>query len=86
MELLVKWRGEIASGRVRVMFLDECHLRGTKIIGTKNRNKEMGRCLTMYIHGEVEEESINNQLSLRVKSRLRGSAKDVRIEQSQSSL
>ncbi len=26
MELLVKWRCEIASGRVRVMFLDECHL------------------------------------------------------------
>jgi len=24
--LLVKWRGEIASGQVRVMLLDECHL------------------------------------------------------------
>lgn len=26
MELLAKWRSEIASGQVRVMFLDECHL------------------------------------------------------------
>ena len=26
MQLLVKWRNEIASGQVRVMFLDECHL------------------------------------------------------------
>lgn len=26
MELLVKWRREIATGQVRVMFLDECHL------------------------------------------------------------
>jgi transposase len=26
MELLVQWRAEIASGQVRVMFLDECHL------------------------------------------------------------
>jgi transposase len=26
MELLVKWRAEIASGQVRVLFLDECHL------------------------------------------------------------
>lgn len=26
MELLLKWRAEIASGQVRVMFLDECHL------------------------------------------------------------
>ncbi len=26
MELLVKWRGEIASGQVRVLFVDECHL------------------------------------------------------------
>ena len=25
-ELLVKWRKEIASGQVRVLFLDECHL------------------------------------------------------------
>lgn len=26
MALLLKWRSEIASGQVRVMFLDECHL------------------------------------------------------------
>lgn len=26
MALLLKWRAEIASGQVRVMFLDECHL------------------------------------------------------------
>src|SRR4028118_2025134 len=26
MELLVNWRDQIASGQVRVMFLDECHL------------------------------------------------------------
>jgi transposase len=26
MDLVLKWRGEIASGQVRVMFLDECHL------------------------------------------------------------
>jgi transposase len=26
MELMLKWRAEIASGQVRVLFLDECHL------------------------------------------------------------
>lgn len=26
MALLLKWRAAIASGQVRVMFLDECHL------------------------------------------------------------
>lgn len=26
MELLVKWRSEIARGQVRVLLLDECHL------------------------------------------------------------
>lgn len=33
MALLVKWRREIASGQVRVMFLDECHLRWGDISG-----------------------------------------------------
>lgn len=33
MELLVKWRAEIASGQVRVMFLDECHLLWGDICG-----------------------------------------------------
>lgn len=33
MDLLLKWRGEIASGQVRVMFLDECHLLWGNISG-----------------------------------------------------
>lgn len=33
MELLVQWRAEIASGPVRVMFLDECHLLWGDICG-----------------------------------------------------
>ncbi len=41
---------------------------GATIIGTKNRNKEMGRCIIMYIHGEIEEESMNTRLSLRESS------------------
>lgn len=33
MELLVQWRAEIATGKVRVMFLDECHLLWGDICG-----------------------------------------------------
>lgn len=33
MELLVKWRSEIASGQVRVLMLDECHLLWGDICG-----------------------------------------------------
>ncbi len=41
--MLVKWRAEIASGQVRVMFLDECHLVWGDVsgYGWSRRNKRI---------------------------------------------
>lgn len=43
MDLLVQWRSEIASGQVRVMFLDECHLLWGDLsgYGWSRRNKRV---------------------------------------------